>query len=62
MSRPRLFRESRYSLAWFSWDGSLHPGTPTGLMRAGSVVNGTWEPGIICYGIPIGTDNHCDCD
>ena len=39
-----------------SWDGSLRAGTPPGLVRAGETVDGQWEPGKICYGIPVGTD------
>ena len=42
----------------FSWDGTLPVGTPHGLVRAGELVAGQWEPGMICYGIPIGTDNY----
>ncbi len=37
-------------------DASLPVGTPEGLVRAGTIVDGSWEPGIICYGVPIGTD------
>ena len=42
----------------FTWDGSLPPGTTPGLVRAGAVVSGQWEPGLICYGVPIGTDTY----
>ena len=39
----------------FCW-GELPPGTPADLRRAGSEVNGNFEPGMECYGIGIGTD------
>ena len=42
----------------FSWDGSLPPSTPPGLIRAGHMVSDRWEPGMICYGIPVGTDSY----
>ena len=42
----------------FSWDGTLPAGIPAGLVRAGQVVDGQWEPGMICYGIPVGTDGY----
>ena len=42
----------------FSWDGGLPAGTPDGLVRAGQTVAGQWEPGMICYGVPIGTDSY----
>ena len=42
----------------FSWDGTLPVGTAPGLVRAGEEVSGQWEPGMICYGIPVGTDNY----
>ena len=44
----------------FSWDGSLPAGTPDGLVRAGQEVAGQWEPGMICYGVPVGTDNYVE--
>ena len=42
----------------FSWAGSFPAGTPTGLVRAGQEVAGQWEPGMICYGVPIGSDSY----
>ena len=39
----------------FAW-GELPPNTPPELKRAGVMVNGTFEPGFDCYGIPMGTD------
>ena len=38
----------------FSW-GVPPPGTPRDMKRAGVEVEGRFEPGLICYGIPIGT-------
>ena len=43
-----------------SWDGRLPAGTPPGLVRAGETVAGQWEPGMICYGIPVGTDAYVE--
>ena len=42
----------------FSWDGILPAATPRGLVRAGAVVSGQWEPGMVCYGVPVGTDSY----
>ena len=39
----------------FAW-GELPPNTPPELKRAGMMVNGAFEPGFDCYGIPMGTD------
>ena len=39
----------------FAWE-ELPPGTPPELKRAGLMVEGRFEPGFICYGIPMGTD------
>ena len=38
----------------FSATGVLPPGTPPGLARAGTVVDGVFLPGFVMYGIPIG--------
>ena len=38
----------------FSW-GELPAGTPPGLARAGTLLDGTFQPGFILYGIPVGT-------
>lgn len=32
--------------------------TPDGLVRAGSRIDELWEPGIICYGVPIGSEKY----
>ena len=42
----------------FSWDGVLPPSTTPGLARAGSLVNGQFEPGFVCYGVPVGTEKY----
>ena len=31
---------------------------PPGLVRAGCMVAGSFQPGMICYGVPIGTDDY----
>ena len=40
----------------YSRDGVLPAGTPEGLVRAGGMIAGQWEPGMICYGVPVGSD------
>ena len=40
----------------YSWDGRLPVGTPEGVKLAGKEVEGSFEVGIDCYGVPIGTD------
>ena len=42
----------------FSWEGDLPDGTPEGIHLAGENINGVFERGFECYGIPIGTDNY----
>ena len=37
----------------FSWDGVLTARTAAGTMRAGAEVDGVFEPGLICYGVPV---------
>ena len=36
----------------------LPSSTTPGLTLAGTAVNGEFEPGFICYGVPVGTDNY----
>ena len=36
----------------------LPPETPPGLVRAGCLVTGSFHPGMICYGVPIGSDEY----
>ena len=38
-------------------DGRLPPACLPGISLAGMEVDGTWENGLICYGVPIGSDN-----
>ena len=42
----------------YSSNGILPEGTPEGLLNAGTMVDGKWEPGFICYGAPIGSDQY----
>ena len=42
----------------FSWDGELPPRTTPGLTKAGIMVNENFEPGFVCYGIPVGTTEY----
>ena len=42
----------------FSWSGVLPPSTTAGLRRAGEEVDGVFEPGFVCYGVPTGSDNY----
>ena len=39
----------------FAW-GQLPANTPPELKRAGAMVDGQFQPGFICYGIPVGSD------
>ena len=40
----------------FSWEVALPPEVPHGMRRAGTMVEGQWEPGYLCYGIAVGSD------
>ena len=42
----------------FTWAGTLPANTPPGLVKAGVMVGETWQPGMICYGVPVGTDSY----
>ena len=42
----------------FSWEGDLPADSPPGITLAGEEVDGVFERGFECYGIPIGTDNY----
>ena len=44
----------------YTKSGEQPPDTPVGLIRAGQDLNGTFESGFVCYGIPVGTDNYVD--
>ena len=39
-------------------DTDLPKNAPDGLIQAGATINGKWEPGFICYGVPIGSDKY----
>ena len=39
----------------FTWSDKLPDNIPEGLTVAGSIVDQTFLPGFMCYGIPIGT-------
>ena len=39
----------------FSWNGKLPEGTPDGVELAGKMVDGNFEVGFDCYGVPIGS-------
>ena len=39
----------------FSWDGVLPPQAPQDMKVAGAQVGEEWQPGFVCYGIPVGT-------
>ena len=43
----------------FTWEGGLPVGTPHGLTLAGEQVDGTFEPGFLMYGVPVGSDAYC---
>ena len=42
----------------FSWSGVLPEGTPPGVEIAGKMVDGSFEVGFDCYGVPMGTDKY----
>ena len=42
----------------FSWSGTLPEGSPAGVELAGKVVDGVFEVGFDCYGVPMGTDKY----
>ena len=59
--------EERCLLVWeksktevFSWNGILPPNSTPGLTRAGCYVGEEFEPGFLCYGVPVGTDRYVE--
>ena len=40
----------------FSWDGHLPPGSPEGFVLGGIDVEGQFAPGLLVYGVPVGSD------
>ena len=41
----------------YNVEGRLPDNTPAGITVAGEVINGQFEPGMDCYGCPIGSDD-----
>ena len=39
----------------FSWSGRLPREAPQGMTNAGAKVAGSWESGLLVYGVPVGT-------
>ena len=46
----------RHKCQVFSWQPVLPPNSIPGMPLAGTDVNGTFEPGMLVYGVPVGTD------
>ena len=44
----------------FTWSGNVPVNCTPGLLRAGTVVDGQFEPGFLCYGVPVGTDAYVE--
>ena len=42
----------------FTWDGIKLPHMPDDMPMATETIEGRIEPGFICYGIPIGSDQY----
>ena len=42
----------------YTHDGVVPTNAPSGLINAGQHLNGNWNPGFLCYGVPIGTDQY----
>ena len=42
----------------FTWQGILPTGTTPGLTSAGITIDDKFEPGFMCYGVPVGTDKY----
>ena len=42
----------------FSWDGVLPEGCPPGITLAGEEVEGVFQPGFLCYGVPVGSPEY----
>ena len=39
----------------FTWDGILPPEAPVGMRNAGVIVNDIFCPGLVVYGVPVGS-------
>ena len=46
----------------FTWSGILPEGTPNGVHIAGKTVNGNFEVGFDCYGVPLGTEKYIESE
>ena len=44
----------------FTWDGNRPPGCLPGLKQAGVTVGDTFQPGMVVYGCPCGTDSYVE--
>ena len=44
----------------FTWNGLLPDNCTRGLTRAGVVLDNSFEPGFLCYGVPVGTDKYVE--
>ena len=53
-----LLKLERSKTEVFSWTDKLPESTPPGLALAGCMVEGHFQPGFMCYGIPIGTPGY----
>ena len=42
----------------YSATGEMPPEAPDGFVNAGTVVQGQFQPGFLCYGVPVGTDEY----
>ena len=56
-------RQCLLQLEWtkteiFSWDEVLPAGCPAGITLAGEDVDGVFQPGFLCYGVPVGTPQY----
>ena len=67
LERFALNVEQQCLLVWektktevFSWSGILPEGCTDGLTRAGLEIDGIFEPGFLCYGVPVGTDKYVE--
>ena len=44
----------------YSLSGAVPNNAPPGLIRAGEELESVWEPGFLCYGVPIGSDKYVE--
>ena len=43
----------------FTWSGELPAEAPQDMTKAGVLVEEVWQPGFLCYGIPVGSPEYC---